>query len=307
MSMYNWEDQYSQSRIGQQKTHISSQLINVIPTMYYIDELFQWLAYTFIEYFNLQLVQFWTPNNVNGANLRTMVARDSSLPEQVTVNEQMVLVARRFMGEQRMLPSQPVDILFPPHRSVLLKRYRLFFCSGTSMSGDLLLPPPSNGSAIDAREPAFFSLTALLFLSQSAHQDLIPAIRALLSQSVELALYRGLLLPSSTSTGLPKTFTTQQQAPALATLIPRLKENSNTMVTSNPFSRNAVISDKTARRLYAAIDSKKNVAELSRNMGMATKDVSAALQSLLKLQRIELLDTNGQVVDARQFFPESDL
>jgi len=257
------------------------------------------------------LVQFWTPvsdaNRVISTNLRMMVARDSSLPEQIIVNEQVMQVARRFSYEQRFIPSQPVETLFPPHRATMLKRYNLSFCSGNFIDSDVLLPPPNNQFS-SAKEPTLFALTILLFLAQSAHRDLMPTIRAVLKQSIELATNRGLLLQSpSVPITPPVTFTAQKMLPPFSALIPRLKENGNAMLTSNPFSRALVISDKHARRLHAAIDSSKSVAELSRSTGMDMKDTSAALQVLLKLQRIELLNDEGQVMKPTLFFPESDL
>lgn len=78
------------------------------------------------------------------------------------------------------------------------------------------------------------------------------------------------------------------------------------MVSDNPFARTSFITDKQARRLHAAIDGKKSIGELCRSTGMDMKSISGALQTLLKMQRVELLDADGRPVNPTRFFPESD-
>ena len=71
-------------------------------------------------------------------------------------------------------------------------------------------------------------------------------------------------------------------------LIPHRSEDANLMSSSNPLSRSVVISDKQARRLYAAIDGQKNVEELSTVTNLDVKEVSKALQLLLDQHLIYL-------------------
>lgn len=73
------------------------------------------------------------------------------------------------------------------------------------------------------------------------------------------------------------------------------------MLSDNPFASSAVISDKQARRLHAAIDGRMNVANLCEATGMDIKEVYAALQTLLTLRRVEIYEPNGRLVNASLF------
>lgn len=308
MSTYEPDSNTFSSDVGQQQITIVTQLMKVVPTMHSIDELFQWLAYAMIQHFNLQLAQFWAPvinaNGVLSTNLRTMVTRDPSLPEQVILNDQVFLAVRRLAHEQRSTPSQSVDVLFPMYQATLLKRYGLNFWAGSFMNSNVLLPPPSN-SLSHMQEPVLFSLTTLLFLLQPAHRDLMPTVSAILKQAVRLATNRGLLLPAPTPLPtVPATAMFAQQD--LSALIPCNKESGHLMVSDNPFARTSFITDKLARRLHAAIDGRKSIGELCRSTGMDMKSISEALQTLLKMQRVELLDADRRPVNPTRFFPESD-
>jgi hypothetical protein len=312
MSTYESPEEQFTPDVGQRQIQIVTQLMKVAPTMYSIDELWQWLAYAIIQHFDLQLAQFWMPfmnsNGILSTHLRMMAARDPSLPDSVVLNEQMTLVVKRLAHEQQSMPSQPVDVIFPAHRSSLLKRYGLNYCIGGFLSSNVLLPPPNNNIS-SINNPVPFSLTTLLFLSHRGYWDLTPAITTVLKQAVKLAASRGLLLPSPPSPSLSMTPPVLQAitTPSLFTLIPRRVEGNNLLVTNNPFSREAAITDKQALRLHKAITGQKTVMQLCRSTGMNEKDIPAALQTLLKLQRIELLNAEGELVDPTLFFPESDL
>ena len=71
-------------------------------------------------------------------------------------------------------------------------------------------------------------------------------------------------------------------------LIPHRSEDANLMSSSNPLSRSVVISDKQARRLYAAIDGQKNVEELCMVIHLDMKQAPKVLQLLLDQQLIHL-------------------
>ena len=71
-------------------------------------------------------------------------------------------------------------------------------------------------------------------------------------------------------------------------LIPHRSEDANLMSSSNPLSRSVVISDKQARRLYAAIDGQKNVEELCVVIHLDVKQAPKVLQLLLDQQLIHL-------------------
>jgi len=290
----------------QKQVMIVTQLMKAVPTMHSIDELFQWLAYTIIEHFDLQLIQFWTPfilmNGIPSTHLRTMVARNPLLPEQLVYDSSMIVAARHFAQEQRAISSQVVDALFPPNQTAALKHYGLKFCTGGFISSDVLLPLPGNQS-VPAKGLAPFSLAALLFLSQRAHRDMMPSITIILKEAVELAINRSLLLPTLATEASSQA---DHQLPPLTALVLRRKEGDHLMLSDNPFARTSFILDKQSLRLYAAIDGKKSVARLCQSTAMDIKSFSAALHTLLKLGRVEMINTRGRVIDATVFFPEND-
>ena len=74
------------------------------------------------------------------------------------------------------------------------------------------------------------------------------------------------------------------------------------MLSSNPFANPVAISDKQALRFYEAIDSHKTVAELCRSIGMNLKEAQLSLQTLLRLQQIEMYTLGGWPVDSTLLF-----
>jgi len=74
------------------------------------------------------------------------------------------------------------------------------------------------------------------------------------------------------------------------------------MLSSNPFVRPVAISDKQARRLYEAIDGRKTVAEVCYGIGMNLKEAQSSLQTLLRLQQIEIYTLDGWPVDSTLLF-----
>ena len=93
-----------------------------------------------------------------------------------------------------------------------------------------------------------------------------------------------------------------QEAPiTLAQVILKRKQDNNDLLASNPFARPAVISDKKARRLHAAINGQANVAELSSTTGLNMREISAALRLLWDQQRIEAYEPGGKPVNLPTF------
>ncbi|WP_376795918.1 hypothetical protein [Thermogemmatispora sp.] len=324
--------QYPQGRAGspdarRQQFVVMNLLLRAVAAMYTIDELFQWLCYAFIEHFQTELIEFWTPlltpARTSVLHLRTMLPRDPSLPEQITYNEQMLLIAQRFAFEQRPIQTFAIEALFPPPQVSLLHQYACHYCLGGFMSSPVLLPPPP--ATPGPQEPLPFALTYLFFVGYPPQADLQQAITTLLRQTIGLATQRGLLLPLPTGTsaapgpgpgpatmvpgmaGSPAFARTpgpgrQSQPVPLTALIPRRKEDAELLTSENPFARSAAIGDKRARRLHAAIDGIQSIAELAQSTGMELADVLAALQVLVKMRRVELVDPNGRPVSAERLF-----
>jgi CheY-like chemotaxis protein len=99
--------------------------------------------------------------------------------------------------------------------------------------------------------------------------------------------------------------TSQQEAlPNWLFFIPHRRENPQLLKFSNPLTESVVIADKQARRLYAAIDGKRNVEALCRVTRLEMKGVFKALRILLAGQRIQLYTPEGLPADDSLFFED---
>src|SRR5689334_4769792 len=109
---------------GQGQSMISAQLLKVGPMMSSLDELFQWFGYAIVQQFDVEIAQFWTPlmnpNGFTSSHLRVMTMRTPSIPEQVLLNDQVILAVKSIEYEQRMIPSRPVEAFFSPRQAALL-------------------------------------------------------------------------------------------------------------------------------------------------------------------------------------------
>ncbi|MBV9230547.1 MAG: hypothetical protein JOZ18_14655, partial [Chloroflexi bacterium] len=81
---------------------------------------------------------------------------------------------------------------------------------------------------------------------------------------------------------------------ALFELIPHRIED----VTSSPLIASGADLDRSLRRVYAAIDGRKNLVELATTTHYGIKDVISALKALATLHRIELYGPEGKPVDS---------
>ncbi len=309
MSTHSSDDRSGPPDVRRQQFVIMNHLLRAIATMYSIDELFQWLCYAFVEHFQIELVEFWTPlltpARSTTLHLRMMLTRDPALPEQIVLNEQMSLIAQRLTFEQRGSQTLPIDALFPSHQSALLKRYYLHYCLGGFMAGPVLLPPPP--AVPGPQEPLPFTVTYLLFLFHPPQQELPTAVMTILRQAFGLATNRGLLLNAQSRPAVPLTpppAAPPSSAQRPGRLIPRRKEDAELLMSENPFSRSAVISDKRARLLHGAIDGVQNINELARSTGMEMRDVITALQVLVKMRRVELYEPDGRLASTEWLFEQ---
>ncbi|MEO8970281.1 MAG: hypothetical protein ABI406_01635 [Ktedonobacteraceae bacterium] len=307
-------DNSSAQDISRQQVTIVTQLYRTVPSIHHIDELFQWLAYAFVQRFDVQLVQFWM-NYVNqfgqpAFQLRTAVSLDPSLPQQIAANDQVAFLAQRIASERRRYNPQLVDSIFPYYQANILRRFGLIYCSGFHMSSNTLMAPLITPFS---QEPSstLFAMSTLLFFRQTPHIDVLPSIAHIMEQAVGIAGNRSLLLPAHADQ--LRTPQAQVQIPAplveevrlsLAELVPRRKQDDSVMLSSNPFASATIITDKQARRLYAAIDGHVTVADICDTTGMNIKEVGEALQKLLAQQRVELHDPEGHPVNASFYFPK---
>ena len=90
----------------------------------------------------------------------------------------------------------------------------------------------------------------------------------------------------------------QSELPALLELIPRRVVDQDAMRTRNPFAISPIIQEKQARRLYAAIDGRRTLAELAAMIGLETNTVADTLRTLLKKNCIQIYDSAGKLVES---------
>lgn len=312
------DDKSSSAYVDRQTMKVVAQLLKAVPAMHHVDEVFQWLAYTIVQQFGIQVVQVWADQvNYTGQmtiQLLTMSRQDATILEQVVVNEDVAQVAQRIIGERNMPIFRSVESQFSSYRVRMLQRCGLHYYAGYQVyqnTGQLAMR--------NATTPAssFLAIAVLLFMEQALHTDLLSAISFIMNQAVAIAEKRGLLLPPSeaavptrttgsilTPTPRPTSkLISQHESPVvLEKLVPRRKDEGNFMLSSNPFTRSsAVIKDKTARRLYTAIDGRMNVEALCESTGMSMKEIYVALQTLLSQRCIEMHEANGKLADAKLF------
>ncbi len=296
--MHGGSSSSSSTDAGRQQA-LLTQLFKVAQSMGQIDQLLRWLADSIVQQFNVQLIQFWTGQidamGLMALQLRTQTRQDLTLPEQIVVNNDLALLAQRMAGERRIYNAQPVEALFSQYRATLLKRYRLNYCTGSFMDAPALLPPfdRQTGSACP------FAMTTLIFIHQQPQPTLMSTVNSIVNQAVILAGNRGILLPVNPAQPAMPGRPPQPEALPLTELIPRRRQDTDMLLLNNPFASSAIIADKRARRLYAAIDGRANIALLCGNTGINIKEAYTALRLLLDQRRIDLYEPNGQLVDVR--------
>jgi len=327
--MYEDSDQFAQLNPGKQQVALLPRLMQVVTSMHHIDELLQWLAQAFVYYFNVQVAVFWT-NHVSQAGqlavqLRTIARQDPSLSDQILVNDQMQYVAQRLMNERVAHSAQPVEVLFSHYQALLLKRYGLHYWGTFFTSRNALLPPRAD-IFNQGEASAFLAMTTLCFFKQSPPYNFVATFSQTLDKAMELAETHNLLLrapggqmpitpfpvsqvpfpypsPQTPPPFVPQELPFPVQSPALSLLqlIPHRKQDPESLVSSNPFSSAAVISDKKARRLHTAIDGRSTVAELCATTGFNQQEIQQLLRVLWDQQRIEVSEPGGKGVNLALF------
>ena len=300
----------SQSYISRRQLTFTPQLFKAAETMHHIDELFLWLNRIFLHYFDVQVAQMWGFQSlVTGKliiKLRAMEGQDTSIPQSILVNDQVATLVGNMLSQQQSFMLLGVNNLFSLHQASLLARYGLNYCFCDFLHSNLLLPLMLNATTEEIPTPC--AIAVLLFFRRFPAQDDLSTINIVLGQSFSLAGSRGLLLPASTTSGslsaLPVNSSSHPLQLHLSELIPHRLEDANAMRSSNPFTSSAVLGDKMARRLFAAIDGRKNIGEISTSIGMDLKEVYLALEFLLEHQRVQLYEPAGQLVDGLKFIDQ---
>jgi hypothetical protein len=277
----------------------NTQLLQSTRSMFHIDELLLWLGQQFVQRLQMQVAQCWAVQsdrqNQQSLELRAHVYKDHSLPIHIVSNDQVLLITKRIATEHDGAFFQPVEQLFPPYQTILLKRYGLHYCLGCFIQQNTLLPPPES-ELVPARLPSPLRLVFLFFTRHSSSQQLLPMINALAEQSLRVAKERNLLMAVyegrvSLTPALPALF-----LPAVSELIPHRLEHQDLLHASPLFSNFLFIRDKKARRLYKQIDNRRPVCFLAASLHWPMNETLPLLRLLLKQQRIQLYEASGKPI-----------
>lgn len=323
---YRADDELPPIEISKVQTLLLPQIERSMASMHHIDELFQWLAPVLVRYFNLPLLLIWA-NRIDlygqtVAQLRAMAQQDISFPEQIIVSDQMQNLVQQLISKQTPYNPQPLETLFSHYQVMLLKRYGLYYWCGCFTSKNALLLARKDAMVREG-PPAPLTLLPLIFFRSMPPANIMPSLNFVLERTLEAALTRGLLLPlpesqtpftsplSPAPTPFPPPpssvlapFPSQESLymappnyPTLAQLVPDKKQDADLLLSDNPFTQSVAISDKKARRLYAAINGRDTVSRLCSVTGLSLQEASTALHMLWEQDRVEVRGPDDLPVD----------
>jgi hypothetical protein len=185
---------------------IIAQLLQQVPAMRNLDELFEWLARAIVRRFGVQVAQFWvTPGDsaaFTSLTLRALECQNERLVGRVLANEQVVAVASQVLRIQRHIMLWDVGGIFSAHQAAVLKRYGLDYCCGYFLPNVALLHTPQDRTVIGAPAAASPAL-AVLFLEQIPSEKALRDMRRILEQALLLARKHNLQLPPAWPAMLP--------------------------------------------------------------------------------------------------------
>ncbi len=260
-----------------------------------------------MQNFDVQGVQFWAlqakQTREKVVELRCMVHQELLFPPQIIANNQVAAVASQIIQERHGHRLELVKNLFSPYQASLLVRYGLEYCAYYLLSGDMLLAPPYKATS-GLEIPTPLAVAVLHFFHRPTSSNALTEINLVLEQAISVAISRGLFIPEGTTSGkIPVAANSlgRQSQLMLDDIIPQRVEDTNLLKSSNPLASSIVIADKKARRLFAAIDGRKNVGELCASLNMDSKEAYLALQILVAQHRIQLYEPEGGQLDRSVF------
>jgi CheY-like chemotaxis protein len=212
-------------------------------------------------------------------------------------NYQVITASSGYEGLMKMQQEPPhclmLDVVLPD-----ISGFEV--CRKVRASDSLHLVPIVLVSSKDTPTDRYWGMRqgATRYLTKPFTEDvLLQTAREVVPIYVHPAVMRGQRQQMSTNT--PQVQIVQDQLP-LMKLIPRRVESSDVLWTNRPNA--SLISDREARFLYMAIDGRRTVERLCMATQMSQEDVSRALRVLLSLQRIQLYEPGGRVVDSSHIF-----
>lgn len=294
----NFVENPFRSQVSSQQQVAISQLLQSTVNVYHIDEMFLQLTRILVQRFGIWIAQVWANRTMEAqqhiAELRAVSTRDILLPPHVLENHQLVTMAERILHEQYTLLYVSVDNAFSVHYATLLKRQQLNYCVAHFSQRKALL---DDKGFTNRKSAVVLAVAFLLFFQHVPPPKLLATIGFALEQAMQTAQDYGLLRNSQISKVVLTGLAQQQTSSQLPELIPGRLENVHLMRFTNPLAGSVDIQDKAARRLYAAIDGRKSIGELSAVTRLSTTEIYRILRILLAQQRVRLYRPDGQPVD----------
>jgi hypothetical protein len=292
--------------MGNHQLVIFTQLLRVAPNMQHIDELLHWLGHTLIQRLELEAIQFWTQQDttsgVTHSELRVMACRNSSQPQQLMAQHKIATVAEQLLTERHgSVPQATYPSLFTTSSSTAHghSNNQLNFWSSYHLHTASFIPPMRNVS-YTGQIPTPLNMLVLLFTAQPPTARLLPTLGNIMEQAISHANKYQLLTPASpqpTQTQIPFLLNNSNNSLPLMELVPHKiaeEEEGNYNVVDS----SSTISNRQARRLYLAIDGRRNLTNLSTLIQLNGKALWQALYMLLVRKYIQLQEPDGQFVDS---------
>jgi hypothetical protein len=293
--------------MGNQQLIIISQLLQIVDTIHHIDDLLLWLSQMFIRRMDIQVIQFWAPQEhiigPRSIQLRTMAYQNKSLPHNVVANSYVSEVVEQILKNQQGIMPRSISNIFSPQQVDLLVRNDLNYWGCYFLSNSALMPSAKN-DVVTQRVMTPLKMAVPLFFQQKPQPRAITTLSYILEQSVSIAKSRGLLVPSTdpATTGHLPTFSAGDQSlqplPPLAEMIPSHIRETAAHPNFNP---TVAIPDKLARRLYLAVDGRKNLAELAAIIHLSMADIKPALRILVSQNLVQLFGPDQQAIASARF------
>lgn len=277
-----------------------TQLMQNMNMMHHVDEVFLWLANTIVRRLDIPVVQFWAPQLDNTGRshgvVRASACQNPTLPRQVYLNQNVATVIERLFYEKRNTLSLPIEGFFSPSQTALFAQYNLRCWASFLLQDEALLPPAKNEQTPGSNATPLLMIVTL-FTPSPLSTDQMRATRFTLDQTLRILTSRGFLnSPTAAAIAAEKLASERSSSAALAKIIPQRSQNIEEYQASNPFAHATIITDKNARRLYAAIGGNKNVTELAQITRLNQKDLVDALSYLFTEQKIQFYTPEGEAI-----------
>jgi hypothetical protein len=289
------------SNFGERKHPVVliAQLMQSIAQMRHLDEVFIWLSNALVRSLDLPVVQLWKTELDNTgqfqAELRALTTQNSSLPQEMYLNNQVLGMVERLFHKRQSIMSLPIQGFFPPLQASLCTVYDLHYWAGYFLDSDTL-SAPAGTVAVSRPKSSPLTVIASFFTAVPLSTDQMRAINYVLKQAMRIIMTRK-FQTFQNSLDIAQENVDKETSIALADIIPTRSQDLQQYQAANPFAYASIIADKKARRLYSAVDGRKCVAELAQITRLAQEELAEALRYLFQQQKIEFYTSGGEQVE----------